>query len=500
MSTDGLFSASFASADAPTSLLIAFHKRMRVIWFCTALIFAFIAALATSLFAQNNVGIGTTTPDASAILDLSPPAFNQGFLVPRLTTGQRNGISNPALSLLIFDKSYNAFWYFDGTNWVPFGQGWSLTGNAGTVDGVNFLGTTDNVAFTIRVNNLQAVRIVPMTNSPDIIMGYSGNAITNGVYGSVITGGGFVGSANQATNNYDFVGGGAGNLAGDNGGASGAGRFAVIGGGSGNTASGLASSVLGGEFHTAAGQYSSILGGEGDLTYAFSQSVVGQFNDPVPSAPYVCLSNTFQYPAFIVGGGTGTTGRYNSMIVDFRGVLELGEEGLNSTFSAIPQLKISGATSGYVGFKAAAATTSHSYTMPPAQGSANTVLTNDGSGTLSWSAVGSVGAQHFSTTTLTSFSASQNNLILDSTKSIFRISASSSINISGLADTSDGRAVLLTNVGASIITFTNQDAGSTAEYRILTGNGSNDKVVADKSIYLYYDGTTKRWRVISTTL
>jgi trimeric autotransporter adhesin len=37
--------------------------------------------------------------------------------------------------------------------------GWSLIGNAGTVDGTNFIGTTDNVPFNIRVNNEKAGRI-----------------------------------------------------------------------------------------------------------------------------------------------------------------------------------------------------------------------------------------------------------------------------------------------------------------------------------------------------
>lgn len=36
---------------------------------------------------------------------------------------------------------------------------WSLLGNAGTVDGTNFIGTTDNVPFNIRVNNQKAGRI-----------------------------------------------------------------------------------------------------------------------------------------------------------------------------------------------------------------------------------------------------------------------------------------------------------------------------------------------------
>ncbi len=36
---------------------------------------------------------------------------------------------------------------------------WLLTGNSGTVDGVNFIGTLDNVPLNIRVNNQPSGRI-----------------------------------------------------------------------------------------------------------------------------------------------------------------------------------------------------------------------------------------------------------------------------------------------------------------------------------------------------
>lgn len=39
------------------------------------------------------------------------------------------------------------------------GTGWGLTGTAGTLDGINFIGTNDNVPFNIRVNNQKAGRI-----------------------------------------------------------------------------------------------------------------------------------------------------------------------------------------------------------------------------------------------------------------------------------------------------------------------------------------------------
>jgi len=52
-----------------------------------------------TMFGQ--VGIGTTTPDPSAKLDVS--STTKGFLLPRMTTSQRNAISNPAEGLLIYN-------------------------------------------------------------------------------------------------------------------------------------------------------------------------------------------------------------------------------------------------------------------------------------------------------------------------------------------------------------------------------------------------------------
>ncbi|MCH4552741.1 hypothetical protein [Aestuariibaculum lutulentum] len=70
--------------------------------------------LSFSLNAQ--IGIGTTSPDESSILDIS--SESQGMLTPRMTTVQRVAISNPAKGLLVFDTNENAFYNFDGTNWV----------------------------------------------------------------------------------------------------------------------------------------------------------------------------------------------------------------------------------------------------------------------------------------------------------------------------------------------------------------------------------------------
>jgi hypothetical protein len=98
-----------------------------------------------------NVGIGTTAPDPSAILDLS--ADSMGFLTPRLTSAQRIAIISPARGLLVYDIDFENFWYFDGTQWIMLenaSSGWSLTGNAGTVAGTNFIGTKDIQDFIFK--------------------------------------------------------------------------------------------------------------------------------------------------------------------------------------------------------------------------------------------------------------------------------------------------------------------------------------------------------------
>lgn len=87
-------------------------------------------------YAQDNVGIGTTTPNASSILELS--SNNKGLLITRLTTAQRNAIASPATGLVIFNTDNNNFEYYSGSVWVtlfsstflPLDNGKIYVGNA----------------------------------------------------------------------------------------------------------------------------------------------------------------------------------------------------------------------------------------------------------------------------------------------------------------------------------------------------------------------------------
>lgn len=79
--------------------------------------FAFLLLLSTISISQ--VGIGTTSPHASSVLDIT--ATDAGLLVPRLTTTQRNALSSPATGLLIFNTTTKSFQYNFGdgssVNW-----------------------------------------------------------------------------------------------------------------------------------------------------------------------------------------------------------------------------------------------------------------------------------------------------------------------------------------------------------------------------------------------
>lgn len=75
--------------------------------------------------ASGNVGIGTTTPDASSLLDLT--STTQGFLMPRMTSTQRNAIAAPVLGLQVFDTSVNVPYYYS-TSWQKMMQNPMTTG------------------------------------------------------------------------------------------------------------------------------------------------------------------------------------------------------------------------------------------------------------------------------------------------------------------------------------------------------------------------------------
>jgi hypothetical protein len=71
---------------------------------------------------------------------------------------------------------------------VGLSGAWGLTGNSGTTPGTNFLGTTDNQALELKVNGQRTLRLEPGATSPNLLGGFSANAVLAGAVGSTISG------------------------------------------------------------------------------------------------------------------------------------------------------------------------------------------------------------------------------------------------------------------------------------------------------------------------
>lgn len=83
---------------------------------------ALILAIAAGAQTQGT-GIGTINPDASSKLEVS--STSQGFLPPRMTTAQRDAISNPAIGLMVFNTDSKCSEVFLGIGAAGAGStGW----------------------------------------------------------------------------------------------------------------------------------------------------------------------------------------------------------------------------------------------------------------------------------------------------------------------------------------------------------------------------------------
>ena len=91
------------------------------------------------------IGIGTSSPNSSAQLDIS--SSSRGLLIPRMDSATIKSIPNPAKGLMVYDSSRNQLLVNMGTATAPDWEniiaksGWGLNGNHGTGA---VLGTTDN--------------------------------------------------------------------------------------------------------------------------------------------------------------------------------------------------------------------------------------------------------------------------------------------------------------------------------------------------------------------
>jgi hypothetical protein len=135
---------------------------MKPIFFITIVICLFHNAQSQS------VGIGTTTPSASALLEVN--SKTKGILIPKLTKAQKIAIPSPATGLMIFQISPDSvgFHFYDGNHWEWIQAAsnldtlkWGTAGNTGTNAGLHFIGTRDNMPLVFKVNSTFSGKIDP---------------------------------------------------------------------------------------------------------------------------------------------------------------------------------------------------------------------------------------------------------------------------------------------------------------------------------------------------
>lgn len=68
---------------------------------------------------ENDTIIGINVQDLSAQLQVN--STSKGFLMPRMTSAQKNDISSPASGLQVYDTDLNEVQFYNGTAWVSSG-------------------------------------------------------------------------------------------------------------------------------------------------------------------------------------------------------------------------------------------------------------------------------------------------------------------------------------------------------------------------------------------
>lgn len=291
--------------------------------------FSFLV-FSTAIFAQDNVGIGTLTPDPSAKLDIT--SINKGLLIPRMDSSQRVTIPLPAVGLIVYQTNATpGFYYYNGAFWsiLNTSQLERITeaGNSGfRILGRNSANYGDIGLSAIDLSFSTTTSLTKgATGNYSTALGYQTTAsgFFSSVLGNLNTASGTsstaMGSGTIASGNYSTTLGFS-NL------ASGISSTAM---GSGSIASGDASTTLGsntiasGNNSMATGSGTSAQGsnslatGIGTVAKSYGETVIGSYNDTL----LITNSSSFANDSnrvFTVGKGT-MTNRNNALIIQQNG-------------------------------------------------------------------------------------------------------------------------------------------------------------------------------------
>jgi hypothetical protein len=160
----------------------------------------------TSLFAQT--GIGTTTPDASAKLDVY--STNKGFLPPRIAltgTTDASTIPSPVAGLLIYNSAtagtapnnvVPGYYYWNGSAWINFIASNTSIGLTNNQTGTSYTLTSADNGKIIALNNSSAITL----NVPYFFVGFNCMILQKGTGQVTLTNNG---STTNIYNRFNFT-------------------------------------------------------------------------------------------------------------------------------------------------------------------------------------------------------------------------------------------------------------------------------------------------------
>jgi len=147
--------------------------------------FLLLLACSTAALAQQSIGIGTTTPDSHAVLDIS--SSSQGVLFPRLTTVQQSALagslSTGEKGMVITDAGTGHLLVWTGSAWATPAAGTTITAQAPLSIDTNHLrinaGTNSGDLLTWDGDNwvnmqpaVQHFRIAVDNHQPFVVVNY----------------------------------------------------------------------------------------------------------------------------------------------------------------------------------------------------------------------------------------------------------------------------------------------------------------------------------------
>jgi hypothetical protein len=122
--------------------------------------------------ANAQVGINILEPDSSAVLHLE--SQDRGFLLPRLTANQMNGINNPANGLMVYNVDDSLVYYFNNECWLKVYQKncreCEFTATVNTGFQVIDRTTTDTAYFEVditKLNGIDSITTVVLSSLPN---------------------------------------------------------------------------------------------------------------------------------------------------------------------------------------------------------------------------------------------------------------------------------------------------------------------------------------------